>query len=45
MSGYFFDAIEVGRLLNPGLDLLAVEARVPELVRLGERQLGHQLVD
>src|SRR5439155_22698740 len=36
--------IKVGRLLNPCLNFLTVKARVPNLFRRGEIQLGKQLV-
>ena len=40
----FLAWIEVRRLLHPGLNLLAVEARVPDLFRLGEIELREELV-
>ena len=42
ISGYFFVGIEVRRLLNPRLNLLAVEAGVPDLFRLGQIELAEQ---
>ena len=42
ISGYFFDGVEGRRLEDPALDLLAVEARVPDLLRLVHRQLAEE---
>ena len=36
--------IEIRRLQDPGVDLLPVEARVPELLRLREAQLREERV-
>src|SRR5262249_55346624 len=36
--------IEIGRLLNPSLDLLSVKARVPDLLGIGEIQLRKKLI-
>ncbi len=44
MSGYFFDGIERRRLEDPALDLPAVEARVPDLLRLVQRELPEERV-
>src|SRR5215468_3806671 len=40
----FFGRIEAGRLLNPPLNLLAIESRVPEFLGVGQVELREQLV-
>ncbi len=40
----FFAGIEVRRLLHPGLDLPAVEAGIPDFLRLAEIEPGEELV-
>src|SRR5690606_16425339 len=40
----FLVRVEIGRFLDPRLNPLAVEAREPDVVRLGEVQLREKLV-